>query len=1067
MNFMRKRADLVRTEASLPRHAEHKGLMQRLLMSAALLCLCLSVATAQGIRVTGVVVSEEDGEPVVGASVLVKGTSTGTITDVSGAFTLQGVESGSTLVVSYVGMITSEVKARSGQMLIKLSDDSKLLDEVVVTALGITRERKSLGYAAQEVKAEALENAKESNFINSLAGKVAGVKVTNNAGDMGSSKIILRGETSISGDNQPLFIIDGVPVDNSVHNDNGTQRDFKNALADLNSGDIESISVLKGPNAAALYGSRAAHGVVLITTKSGKGKKGFGVELTTSFMFNTISTMPKWQNEFGQGSNLQFSYVDGQGSGTNDSVDESWGPRLDTGLLIPQFDSPVDATTGERTATAWVSHPDNVSDFFQTGNIYNIGLSIANSDDRFNYRLSYNYESQRGVVPYSESKKNNFSFNGSYKVTDKITVGSSANYIINDIPNYPGGSYGDRASSVMLQFLWFGRQANMQSMKNDWSITFAPKWYSNPFWRAKNNVYGQKRNRLIGNVYASYEIIPGLVASFKASQDYYSDDREFKVAMGTAGTPNGKYSLDQYKFTETNYDALLHYTADINDDFSIDALVGWNRREQSLSNLYNNASSLSVDGLYTMQSSASTVTTTSTQSKLRTYSVFGSAQVGYRNYAYINVTGRNDWSSTLPSANNSYFYPSVSGSFVLSDIFGFKSDTFSFLKARVGWSQVGNDAEPYQLLDTYTSETSFDGNPLLTINTDGKNSELKPEITTSVEAGVEASFFKNRLRVDVAYYHTVSRDQILSVETSASSGSLTKLLNAGKITNNGWEVQIAATPIDKKDFTWDLGINFARNKSKVNELDKDGLLTSYTMYSGSVQVVAEVGQEFGTIKGTTYTRDDDGNIVVDSNGLPIVNNTYSTLGKYSPDWNGSLSSSFRYKNWTLGFLIDCSFGGEIFSGTNRTGTYTGVLASTLPGRAADFGGITWTDSDGTVRDDGIIVTGVTESGEVNTTVVSAEDYYHRLYSIHENFIYSSEYVKLRELSLTYTFPAWKWLKKLFIQGGSLTFVGRNLWTIHKKADNIDPESSYNGNLGIENLNNPSVRSFGLTLNVKF
>lgn len=1037
-----------------------------------LLILALSyshVLMAQGVKATGVVVSEDDGEPIIGATVIVKGTTKGAITDVNGVYEIAGVAEGSTLQVSYVGMGTAEVKATAGRQKITLTPDSKVLGEVVVTALGITREKKSLGYTTQEIKSADLENAKESNFVNSLAGKVAGVKVTNTAGDMGSSTIILRGETSISGDNQPLFIIDGVPLDNAVHTsgDSYLYRDFKNPLADLNSSDIESISVLKGPNAAALYGSRAAHGVILITTKSGKAKKGLGVDFHTSFMFNTVSVLPDWQDEFGQGSNLQFSYVDGQGSGVNDDLDESWGPRLDAGLYIPQFDSPIDEETGERIATPWVSNSNNVSDFFETGYTYTAGLSISNSDDRFDYRLSYNYEKQNGVTPGSESKKNNFAFNGSYKVTRNLEFGSSANYIINDIPNYPGGSQGMRAAGVMLQFLWFGRQASMTSMKNDWSTTWAPKWYSNPYWRAYNNVYSQKRDRLIGNVYAKWTILDGLDFTFKVSQDSYSDDREYTIAMGTAGTPDGSYTLDQYKFKETNYDALLHYTTAFAKDWTIDALVGWNRRDYQLDNMYAKANSLSIDGLYTLQSSASSVTASSYKNQMRTYSLFGSAQVGFRNYAFLNITGRNDWSSTLPADNNSYFYPSVSASALLTDIFKIKSDALNYLKVRLGWSQVGNDATAYQLKNTYESETSFDGNPLLTVNTAGKNENLKPEITSSTEAGIEATLLKGRLHLDLAYYYTVSRDQILSVETSASSGSLSKLLNAGKITNEGWEVQLSGTPVKAKDFAWDATLNFATNKSKVVELDKEGLITSYTMYSSSVQVVAEVGKEFGTIKGTTFTRDANGNIVVDSNGLPIVNTTYSDLGSYTPDWTGSLTNTFRYKNIALSFLIDCSFGGKIFSGTNRTGTYTGVLASTLPGRAADFGGLTWTDADGTVRDDGIIVDGVTEDGTVNTTIVSAEDYYHRLYSIHEAFVESSEYVKLRELSLTYTFPKWRWLEKLHITGGSLSLVGRNLWIIHKAVDNIDPEASMTGSLGIESLNLPSTRSYGLTLNVKF
>lgn len=1014
-------------------------------------------------KVTGTIVNAEDGQPVIGASVIVKGTKVGTVTDSNGHFSLSVKDGNKVLQVSYIGMVPQEVAAKD-LLKVSLQPRAKSLNEVVVTALGISRSRKSLGYADQVITSDALKNAKESNFVNSLSGKIAGLKVTNTGGDMGSAKIILRGETSISGDNQPLFIIDGVPVDNSVHNGNDSSRDFKNALADLSSEDIASISVLKGPNAAALYGSRAAHGVVLITTKSGKGQKGFGVDFYASAMFTKVAVLPTWQNEFGEGSDLSFDYVDGKGSGVKDDVDESWGPRLDTGLKIRQFDSPV--INGVRQATPWVSHPNNVRDFFRTGSTYSAGLALSKADDRFNYRLSYNYEKQQGVVPYSESKKNNFSLTGDYHISKNLSAGASINYIINDIPNYPGGSYGARAAGVMLPFLWFGRQVDMESMRNDWSLAFQPKWYSNPFWRAANNVNSQTRNRLIGNVHFDYDILPELKFTFRASRDYYADEREYRVHIGTAGTPAGKYTIDNYKFSENNYDAMLHYVKQLNKDFSLDALLGWNRRDQILKNVFNQSSSLSVDGIFNLQSSASALTGSNKLSQLRTYSLYGSFQLGYKDFAYLNVTGRNDWSSTLPLDNNSYFYPSFNTSLILSQLLGIQSKSVNYIKVRGGWSQVGNDTDPYQLKNSFVSQTAFNGNASMTSNTNGKNDQLKPEITNSTEVGIEAAFFDNRLHVDASYYHTVSKNQILSVETSEASGFATQLLNAGKIVNRGFELQLSGTPVRTKDFSWDANLNFSTNKSKVEELDKDGLITSYTMYSSGVQVVAEVGNSFGVLKGTTYTRDEKGNIVVDSNGLPVVNNTISDLGKYAPSWTGGLTNTFTYKNLTFSFLIDCSFGGKLYSGTETTGTYTGVLASTLPGRAKEFGGLEWTDKNGKKRDDGILVKGVTTDGKENTTIVSAESYYHRLYSINENFVHSSEYVKLREVSLSYKFPQWKWLSKLYVKGATLSLVGRNLWIIHKKTD-IDPETSLNGNLGIETLALPSTRSFGITLNVKF
>jgi len=1031
-------------------------------------------------------VLDSDGQtPLIGAVIGIEGElDSHAITNENGEFSLKVARVPVKLKANYIGYTptTVTIKEFRKELTIVLHENATQLNEVVVTALGISRAKKSLGYSAQEVSNESLTQAKESNIVNSLEGKIAGVRITNSQGDMGSSRIIIRGETSIAGENQPLFIIDGIAIDNSQLNAGGNSRDFKNAIADLNPEDIESMNILKGPNAAALYGSRAAHGVVVIKTKSGKGKKGLGIDVHSSTQFATILELPKYQNVFGQGADGQFSYVDGKGGGVNDGVDESWGPRLD-GRLIPQFDSPV--VNGVRQATPWIAHPNNVRDFFELGYTLNNGISITNSDDKFDFRLGYNNEKQNSIVPGSESRKNNITFNANYKVTSRLSVGATANYIDTYAPSLPGGPFGQRAAGVMLQFIWFGRQVDMNSLKQDYTRNWNNSYYSNPYWRAYYNTTSQQRNRIIGDVHFSYELLKELTFSFRSGTDYYNDRRKYKIKYGTNGTPYGSYAEDAYTLNENNTEYLLHYNKNLNDDFSLDALVGYNIRNKSLENNYQKAPRLAVADLYTLANSRDALTSSNTLSRLRNYGLYASAQLGYKNFAYLNLTGRNDWSSTLPTGKNSYFYPSANLSLLVTEwLPTLKSSTLSYLKLRGGWSQVGNDADPYQLYSTYTSESAFNGNPQLTSSQSGKNSNLKPEITSSTELGFEAGLFNNRLHLDFAYYNTVSKNQILNLETTAASGYTSQLLNAGKITNKGVEIQLGATPIKKKDFSWDTNINYASNRNKVVKLDDAGRIKSYTIYSSTVQVLASVGQAYGTLFGTAFLRDDAGNIIVDAKGLPKADPTQRALGKFTPDWTGGINNTLNYKNVSLSFLIDASFGGSIYSGTNMWGQYSGVLASTLPGRGAEFGGLSYYypgndnsknaiagkvgPSGEAVSDNGIIFKGVTANGTANNQVISADQYYKSFYSINEAYVYSSEFVKLRELSLTYRLPK-GFASKIKLVDASVSLVGRNLWTIHKKVPNIDPEASFgtgNGQ-GVESLSLPTVRTFGINISAKF
>ncbi len=1071
-----------------------------------LLALAIGViqGAAQVTTVRGIVTTEEDGEPVIGASVIVKGTSLGTVTDVNGRFELSGLPPSATrLLISYISLMAKEV-AIAPQVSVTLKSDTHLLDEVVVTALGISREKKALGYTAQEVKQDALVQGKDNNLLNSLSGKIAGVRITNTQGDVGSSRIVIRGETSIAGENQPLFIVDGIPVDNSQLNARSSGRDFKNAIADLNPEDIKTLTVLKGPNAAALYGARAAHGAIVITTKGGdKRQKGIGITLHSSTQVSFVATLPEFQNLFGQGAGGRFSYVDGKGAGVNDGVDESWGPRLDIGLLIPQFDSPLDAD-GNRVATPWVSHPNNVRDYFRMGISTNNGISVARGDDKYQFRVGYNYEKQVSIVPDAGTNKTNISLNTDYHLAKWIVVGATANYIVYTAPSLPGSATPSgsnvRSNSPMLQFLWFGRQVDTNSLKADYTRNWNSSYYDNPFWSASYNTQSQERHRLIGDLHAEFRLTDGLNVRFRTSTDWYNDRRKSKVKWGSAGagSPYGSYAEDAYTVKENNTEVLATYIKQLNKNWGIDALLGFNVRNKQYENNYQAAPRLAVADLYTLTNSRDPLTSSNDFYRLRQYGLYGSIQLDYRRWAFLNITGRNDWSSTLPVDNNSYFYPSVTASVLLSEAFGWRSKAVNYLKIRGGWSQVGADANPYQLATVFTSETAFNGNPLQSSSTIGMNPNLKPEKTSSIEAGFEAAFWDNRLCLDFTYYKTDSRNQILKLATTAASGYTSQVRNAGHIRNRGYEIQLGAVPIQtSKGFRWNLDLNYGANSSKVVKLDDEGLITSYQLYSSGIQILASVGEAYGTLFGTSYVRDANGNVVVDANGLPKISTTNKTLGKFTPDWTGGISNTFSYRSLSLSFLIDASVGGSIFSNTNKTGKYTGVLANTLSGRDAEHGGLWYyTDamgnnvrlsespsysvsSDGLyyaqvngqstrVYQDGIMVEGVTESGSKNEEVVSAEKYYHRIYSIAEANVYDASYVKLREVALSYRLPR-LWTQKLHLQEASVTLTGRNLWTIYKSVPNIDPESALTtGNAqGVEAYSLPTTRSFGVNLSVKF
>ncbi|MBW8684446.1 SusC/RagA family TonB-linked outer membrane protein [Chitinophaga rhizophila] len=1049
--------------------------------------LGLQSVQAQENKVSGVVTARSDAQRIPGVIVTIKGTNRGTSTDADGKFSISASPT-DTLHFSFIGYSAVDQVVGNGKVVnVALESTESRLNEVVVTALGITREKRSLGYAVQELKSKDIAEARESNLVNALAGKLAGVTITNSQGNMGSSRIIIRGETSVAGNNQPLFVVDGIPVDNSQLGV-GSGRDFANAISDLNPDDIESLNVLKGPNAAALYGSRAAAGVLVIKTKTGKSAKGLGVTVNSSATFESLLVLPKFQDVYGQGTGGQFSYVDGKGGGLNDGVDESWGPKMD-GRLIPQFFS-----NGE--AVPFVPHPDNVKDFYETGYTLNNGVSVGGSNEKLDYRFSYNNTKQEGILPNTGITRNSFALNSTYRITPKLTLSTFANYVRAGADNLPGVD-GRRGNSVTLQFIWFGRQVDTRLLRNyknpdgtdyNWNHSY----YSNPYWIQNENTVGQARNRFFGNARLSYDITDWLSANLRVGTDTYNDKRKYKVAFYTNGTPFGSYTEDNYVVTETNLEFTLNAKKKLSSDFSIDGLIGVNERTNQYEQNYQQAPKLAVRDVYTLANSRDPLISTSLFTKLKVYSAFASAQLSFRDWAYVNVTARNDRSSTLPSENNSYFYPSVNAAVVLSDALNIKSPVLSLLKVRGGWAQVGKDTDPYNLINTYPFSQPFGANPMLTVNDKYLKRDLKPELTRAAEVGLEASFLDDRIRTDITYYTSNSYNQILLADVSATTGYLKKLLNGGEINNHGVEVTLGATPVSTASgFRWDVNFNYAKNISKVISLDEEGYLNDYVLgSSGNIQVLASMGKRYGALYGKAYARDEEGRILVNANGTPQIANDKKVLGYFTPKWTGSVNNSFSFKGFSLGFLIDTRQGGSIWSGTNYTGIYTGVLAASLPGRDAENGGLPYyyannstngtairlTDHNAaapngeTVYHDGMIFDGVTADGKKNEAILPAQRYYKSVYSsaLNESSVYSASFIKLREVRLGYALPQ-ELIKKWGLQAVNLTVTARNLWYIDKKVPNIDPETAFNtGNgQGLETLQIPTTRSLGLNLRVSF
>jgi len=1052
-----------------------------------LLFVGTQIVTAQSKQITGTVTSADDGLGMPGVSVVVKGTTIGASTDIDGKYSLEASES-DILVFSFVGMVPQEIAVGSKTVIdVVLHTEAIGMDEVVVTALGVTREKKSLGYAVTEIGGDAVSEVKETNIVNSLSGKVAGVNIRQANTMGGSADILIRGTASLLGNNQALFVVDGVPMDNSNTNTANQQSgwggyDYGNAASDINPDDVESVSILKGAAASALYGSRAANGVVLITTKKGaKNKNGIGVVVNSGITWSTIDkeTMPEYQYEYGAGYSQDWSFENAINGNhvVNTNDDASWGPKFDPNLQVVHWDAldPNAANYGE--TRAWVAPKSKVYDFFETGIKYVNSVALTGGTDVSNFRLSYTNSDESGILPNSNIKKNTMAFKANHQMNEKLNVSASANYV-----NTKGkGRYGTGydSNNPMQNFAqWFQTNLDFKRLENyykspdgdqrTWNANsptdLDPAYANNPYWTRYENFQDDERNRLFGFASLDYELNDMFSLTFKTSLDYYHERQNERNAVGS----NDQSSFTTYDrtFSEWNTDVMLKFKKRV-DEFNFTGLVGANYRENVQQSIFAQTSGgLVVPGLYTVKNTTVEKSPTETLLERNMKSVYGSFSAGYKNFAYLEASFRVDNSSTLPTDENTYFYPAVSTSLILSELGAMKELSFlSFAMLRANYAEVGNDTNPYNLRSSYFQGTNWGSQALFSVNSILQNPELKSEKTKSYEVGLEANFFDNRVGFDVAFYKSNSFDQIMPVNVSRASGYQQAYVNSGEIQNTGVELALNLTPVKNNDLTWDLNLNFSKNNNEVKSL-YDGVDNILITSAWDISMNAQVGEAYGVLRGTNFVYT-DGKKTVDSRGYYTRTEKEEVIGNIQPDWRGGITNTLSYKGISLRALIDIQKGGDIYSVDRKYGLATGLFKETaglnskgIDKRAdvADGGGILHADA-------------VYADGTQNTTFARAngwggDQYYGRTPTA--RYVYDASYIKLREIALSYSLPK-DLLNNTFLNKVVVSAVGRNLWIIHKNTPGFDPETgqSSGNKQGIANASYPTSRSFGFNVTLGF
>ncbi len=1064
-------------------------------------------AWAQERTVSGRVTSSEDGSAIPGVNVLLRGTAIGGVTDATGGYTLSVPESAGVLVFSFIGFQTQEVDIGSRSVIdVVMLPDVTELTEVVVTALNISREKASLGYATQEIDGSAVSQVKEQNFINSLSGKVAGVQIRTNNNFAGSTNIVIRGNKSVTGNNQPLFVVDGVPIDNRTGNDAYQQAgrygfDYGNAASDINPEDIASINVLKGAAASALYGSRAANGVIMITTKKGHKRQGLGVSISSSLTLGQINkdTFVEYQDQYGSGyARESFGYYgprgffeeDIDGDGTDDLIvptleDGSSGAPFDPNLNVYHWDSFVPESPNYMKAYPWTAARHTPVDFFETQATWNNSIALSGGNDVNTFRVNYTNYDSKGYLPNMNQVKHTVNFNGSSKINEQLTATLGFNFVDQNTVGRASTGYGGNQMSNFRQ--WWQTNVDVKAQeeifrKTGRNITWnggdyhdpeTPIFWDNPYWVRFKNVTTDERTRMYGNIALSYQPTEWLNVMARFSGDTYTEVREERVAVGSVPAEFGVNNLDEgsgyqrmdRNVSEYNYDLIATATKDLSPDFSLMALLGTNIRKNSFASvLASTQGGLAVPDLYSLTNSVNPVPfPLESLLEKEVYGYFTNVNLGYKNMLYLDLIGRIDVSSSLPVNDNVYPYYGISLGYVFSEMVNVPFINYG--KVRVNYAEVGNDTDPGRTEKTYTRNDNFGNAIIFSYPTYLNNPDLVPENLQSWEAGLEMTMVDSRLTLDLAFYKTNSFNQIVEVELSKATGKHYIYLNGGEIENKGVELALGYDIIKNNNLTWNASVNWAKNVSEVISLPEG--IENYQINSyQATSLNATVGQPYGVLRGTGY-KYLNGQRVVTASGY-YVSVADQVIGDPNPDWNGGLLNTLTYKGVALSFLIDVSRGGDIFSLDMHYGQGTGISANT-----AGLNELGVPIRDNVAEGGGILFDGVQADGSKNTVRARADYYGGAFYWGDQNrnpeqmTVYDASYVKLREVALTYTLPS-TFLGSVF-QRAAVSLVGRNLWIIDKNLPYADPESGLGaGNAqGYTSGSYPTLRTVGLKVDLDF
>ncbi|HEY3220548.1 MAG TPA: SusC/RagA family TonB-linked outer membrane protein [Gemmatimonadales bacterium] len=1096
-----------------------------LTLGLVLLGLVPAAAQAQEATVSGQVKSSPGGTPLAGVIVSIPSLRVNATTGNDGRYRLV-LPAGSTGAVQVtarrIGYQTGTVQLTLAGAPVEqdftLAEGAIELQQVVVTALGIEREQRSLPYAAQTVSGDRLSDVPTQNVVSALQGNVAGVQITNSANPFGSARIVVRGASSILGQNQPLIIVDGIPIDNSAASNDGYAGgtlggyDVGNAAADINADNIQSVTVLKGPNAAALYGSRAANGAIVYTTKSGKGAPQGGFGVTASFGANMERPLrlPNYQNQYGQGFYGEFDFVDGNFSGENDGADESWGPKMDgrtTGCIrVPsdtliQIQVPAIYDTGHPCnqffgAGPWQAHPNNVRDFWNTGLIINANVAVARSSDRSNVRLSVGRTNESGMYPNNTNNRTDVALSGGTQVSDHWSAEASVNYINDGMQNQPAQAYEE--IDPMQGFIWFGRQVDVQLLKHNifrdpndpltqqilaGTMTRSPNlrtdaplpyswnysYHPNPYWMTNVKTTNYARNRGLGHASVTYKVNDWLSVTGRTGRDWYQNQFRANYPVNDI-SPYGQGGFLDVGETrsETNNDFLITANRTLTPSLSLTVNAGGNQRKNDFNSNTVQVTELVIPGVYTPSNGAAQPVPGLPVSHKKVNSLYGSASFNFKDWLNVDVTGRNDWSSTLPKNANSLFYPSIGAAFVFTDALRMQSSWLSYGKLRASWTRVGNDTDPYQLAAVYDAGTPWEGQPSFTAPDRLPNSFLKPEQTTGEEIGADLGFFRDKMILNATVYQKNTTNQILPVSISRATGYRSAVVNSGEVRNRGIELAATVTPIERPDFRWNVVVNWSKNSNKVLSL-YGGVSRIVVGNYWNVNVTADSGQPYGNLVGYKWLRDPQGHIVVFASGpnvgLPMRDPSQQVLGNYNPDWVGGISNTLSYKRFSFSFSFDGQMGGQVYSVTKWFGQYSGVLANTIAGREIDWNNPGYVVPNAVYYDTARVDCNPA-CGLSDTTHVLAQDYWHRTFAVQEPGIFDATYFKLREARLAYALPP-SVARFLGFSDATVAIVGRNL-LLFAKQPTIDPETAFDtsNRQGVENGQLPTARSIGFTMSVR-